>query len=236
VRVLRILHKWLGLIVGLQILLWTVSGLVFAWLDHEAVAAERSLRQPPQPVISEDARLLAPEGLLDEYGSTEILDITLMPVHENWVYRVRLADRVELRRAENGASFAIGERLIRDLATAHYAGDGELRAVSFHSTPTIEARGAGAVWQAAFDDPERTSLYFSAEDGRFVAARNESWRLFDFFWMLHTMDYRGRDNFNHPLVILFATGALWLGIAGAILLYPSFRSARRLDSGPGSRA
>jgi hypothetical protein len=98
----------------------------------------------------------------------------------------------------------------------------------------LEARGAGAVWEAAFDDPGRTRLYFSAEDGRFVAARNDRWRLFDVFWMLHTMDYRGRDDFNHPLVILFTTGALWLGISGVLLLLQSFGVTHRLDSGPRS--
>jgi hypothetical protein len=93
--------------------------------------------------------------------------------------------------------------------------------------PVLEARGAGAVWEAAFDDPERTRLYFSAEDGRFVAARGDRWRLFDFFWMLHTMDYRGRDDFNHPLVILVTTGAVWIGISGVLLLLQSFGLAGR---------
>jgi hypothetical protein len=78
------------------------------------------------------------------------------------------------------------------------------------------------VWRADFEDSRHTSLYFSAADGRLVAARNGSWRIFDFFWMLHTMDYRGRDNFNNPLVILFATGGLWLAISGVLLLSRSF--------------
>jgi hypothetical protein len=41
--------------------------------------------------------------------------------------------------------------------------------------------------------------------------------------MLHTMDYRGRDNFNNPLVILAGTCALWLALSGALLLSRSFR-------------
>ncbi|MGH8130821.1 MAG: PepSY domain-containing protein [Steroidobacteraceae bacterium] len=220
-RVLRILHKWLGLIVGLQILLWTMSGLVFAWLDYRDVAGEPSVRAPPQPVLAESVVVAEPSAWLGDYGSSEIVDIALIPLLDHWVYRIRLNDRIELRRAEDGARFAIDAAIIRALAGAHYA-DGDLRTLSFHATPTIEARDAGPVWQAAFDDAERTSLYFAAGDGWLVAARNDTWRLFDFFWMLHTMDYRGRDDFNHPLVILFGTGALWLAISGGLLLFRAF--------------
>jgi uncharacterized iron-regulated membrane protein len=222
VRVLRIIHKWLGLIVGLQLLLWTVSGLVFAMLDHEDVAAENSVRALPVAVLEPDVRLVEPEAWLDDYAGSELVDISLIAWLDRWIYRVRFADRVELRQAEDGSRFEIGEAPIRRLATATYAGTGALRTVSLLATPTLEARGAGPVWQAAFDDADQTRLYFSAQDGRLVAVRNDAWRFFDFFWMLHTMDYRGRDDFNNPLVILFSTGALWLGISGALLLIRAF--------------
>jgi hypothetical protein len=41
--------------------------------------------------------------------------------------------------------------------------------------------------------------------------------------MLHTMDYRGRDNFNNPLVITLGFAGLWLAVSGLILLFKSFR-------------
>ncbi len=65
-------------------------------------------------------------------------------------------------------------------------------------------------------------MYFAAQDAQLVATRNNTWRLFDFFWMLHTMDYRGRDNFNNPLVITIATAALWLSLSGFLLVLRSF--------------
>lgn len=221
-RVLRILHRWLGLIVGLQLLLWTVSGLVFALLDHEDVAAEHSLRALPVAMLEPDVHLVEPAAWLGDYSGPELVDISLIHLLDRWMYRVRLVNRVELRLAADGSRFVFGEAAIRRLAKATYAGAGTLRTVSFRPTPVLEARGAGPVWQAAFDDADQTSLYFSAQDGRLVAVRNDAWRLFDFFWMLHTMDYRGRDDFNNPLVILFSTGALWLGISGALLLVRAF--------------
>src|SRR5688572_10288844 len=123
-RILRILHKWLGLIVGLQILLWTVSGFMFVWLDHHKVSGERGLRSPPKPFLAPDVPVVEPETWLRDFGPAEITDVTLLPVLDIWVYRLRLKDRVELRRAEDGKRFEIDERLIRKLSSAHYAGDG----------------------------------------------------------------------------------------------------------------
>jgi len=91
------------------------------------------------------------------------------------------------------------------------------------------------VWQVRFNDAKRTALYFAADDGHLVAARNSTWRVFDFFWMLHTMDYAGRDNFNNPLVITASTGALWLALSGLLLLMRTFRRQDLAFLGRGRR-
>ena len=219
----RKLHKWLSLIVGLQLLLWTVSGLVFAWLDHHDVSAEHSVRALDPTAVSARKTLAEPATWMDEYGREEILEIQLVSLLDRWVWRVEAVDRIELRGAEDGQQLKIDEPLARRLALNRYAGDGQLESVAFQATPSLETRDAGAVWRAQFDDAGRTALYFSADDGYLVAARNSSWRLFDFFWMLHTMDYAGRDDFNNPLVITFGTAALWLALSGFLLLFRSFR-------------
>lgn len=220
---MRKLHKWLGLIVGLQLLLWTVSGLMFAWLDHHEVSAEHSVRAPDPAAVSARLPLAEPATWMDERAREEVLEIQLVPLLDRWAWRVETVNRIELRGAEDGQPLEIDEPLAHRLALGRYAGDGQLESITFQATPSLETRDAGAVWRAQFDDAGRTALYFSADDGHLVAARNSSWRLFDFFWMLHTMDYAGRDDFNNPLVITFGTAALWLSLSGFLLLFRSFR-------------
>jgi len=220
---LRKLHKWLGLVVGLQLLLWTVSGLVFAWLDHHEVMGEHSAHAPEPPVLPAELPIAEPSTFLDQYAPEQLYEVRLMPLLDLWVWRIEHPDRVELRHADDGTPLQIDEAFARALALAYYAGDGRLESVAFHATPTLETRRAGAVWEARFSDDDHTTLYFSADDGRLVATRNSTWRVFDFFWMLHTMDYEGRDDFNHPLVITAGTGAVWLTLSGLLLLVRSFR-------------
>jgi hypothetical protein len=234
---LRKLHKWLGLIVGVQLLLWTASGLVFAWLDHHEVAAEHSSHPPERAEFPGGILVAEPSTWLGDYGAGEVYEVRLTSLLDQWVWRVEAVDRVELRRLEDGKPLKLDEAFVQRLAHSHYTGNGRLEGVTFQATPTLETRDAGPVWQAKFDDAQRTALYFSADDGRLVETRNSTWRLFDFFWMLHTMDYSGRDNFNNPLVITMGTGALWLSLSGLLLLTRSFR---RRDFGvagllPGSR-
>lgn len=220
-RLLRKLHKWLGLIVGIQLLLWTVSGLMFALLDHREVTPEH--HAPATPALAPGALLAEPAQWLDAYAGRELYDVRLMPLLDQWVWRVETSEGIELRRAADGARFAVDAPLIERLAASHYAGEGKLERVTFHGAASMEARDAGAVWAARFSDARNTTVYFAADDGRWVVTRNSTWRVFDFFWMLHTMDYKGRDDFNNPLVVTVATATLWLSISGVILLTRSFR-------------
>ena len=217
----RKLHKWLGLIVGVQMLLWTLSGLIFAWLDHHRVNAEHSVREVEPKQIDVSAAPAEPSTWLTG-SATPIYDIQLTSLLDEPVWRVESAGGVALHRMD-GAPILLDERMVRELALRRYVGLGVLESISFEGGSTMEARGAGAVWRAQFDDNAPTTMYFAAEDGRLVATRNSTWRWFDFFWMLHTMDYRGRDNFNNPLVITFGTAALWLALSGFLLLFRSFR-------------
>jgi Na+-transporting NADH:ubiquinone oxidoreductase subunit F len=220
---LRKLHKWLGLVIGLQVVLWAVSGVMFAWLDHDAIDAAGSVRTVEPAVLSSTIVKTDPATLLGDYPPQELYDVRATLLADRWVWRVELRDRVELRTVEDGARVNVDEPWLRSLALERYAGDGRLIAATLQTEPDIASRASGPVWQAQFDDPERTALYFAADDGRFIAARTATWRLYDFFWMLHTMDYIGRDNFNNPLIITIGMATLWLSISGMLLLIRSFR-------------
>lgn len=238
-RFLRKLHKWLGLIVVLQLVLWTVSGTLFAWLDHHEVSAEHSVKNVKPAVLASPVTLVEPPWT--EAG--EILDVRLTALLDQWVWRIETTSGVKLLSATTAEPFQLTEQLVRELATRQYNGAGKITSVVFHPTSTIETRDSASTWEARFNDEQATTFYFSADDGRLVETRNSTWRLFDFFWMLHTMDYRGRDNFNNPLVITVGFAALWLALSGLILLFKSFRrndfafltAWRRKNSGVHSR-
>jgi hypothetical protein len=196
---------------------------MFAWLDHSKVSAEGSVRAVAAIVLAPTAVRTEPAAWLGDYAQQDLYDVRGVSLADRWVWRVELQDRAELRAIEDGAPVKLDEAWVRKLALARYAGKGALVATSLQTRPDIESRAKAPVWRAQFDDAQNTALYFAADEGHFIAARGASWRLYDFFWMLHTMDYAGRDNFNNPLIVTIGLATLWLAISGIVLLTRSFR-------------
>ncbi|MBM3926907.1 MAG: hypothetical protein FJ335_00370, partial [Sphingomonadales bacterium] len=99
-----------------------------------------------------------------------------------------------------------------------------VRNVALLPKANLEARDhAGPMWRIDLDDAENSSAYVSAITGRHLVTRGDTWRTWDFFWMLHNMDYVSRSSFNHPLIIFVAFCVLWLSGTGFYLLFKSFR-------------
>lgn len=78
-------------------------------------------------------------------------------------------------------------------------------------------------WAVTFDHPSKTTIYISAEIGRVESFRNNKWRVFDFLWMLHIMDYKGRDNLNNILLRIFSIVGLITVFSGFALFIVSSR-------------
>lgn len=103
-------------------------------------------------------------------------------------------------------------------ARVDFTGNAAAPAVQWLSETNLEYRGRVPVYRVDFDNEKKTHLYISPENGRVIARRNKIWRLYDFFWMLHIMDYQERENFNHPWLYILAATAVSLSITGLTLL------------------
>ncbi len=73
----RIVHRYLGLVIGVQLFLWTISGMVFSWNSIEAVRGENRIRSQP-PVDLSDFELGDINPMI---GSAKLADMdSLRPV------------------------------------------------------------------------------------------------------------------------------------------------------------
>jgi uncharacterized iron-regulated membrane protein len=130
------------------------------------------------------------------------------------VYEVRGRGSSALVDATTGAALSIDQDLAIRIVRDDRAGSPPVATVAkIDSEPPIEYRGLPLpAWRVALADEDATAVYVDARTGTIRARRNAAWRRFDWFWMLHTMDYGGRDDFNHPLLIAFAA----LGLTGVL--------------------
>lgn len=219
---MRKIHRWIGLLIGLQLVLWMCSGLVMSLLDADKVrgrefrapaAAKKPWPEDVQPV----SRLLAAERSLTQTVSTGWLI-------DRPVYRLIGEKSTQLIDARSGQRVELDASLARRLAEASYRGPGKATSADLVDKSLETRTHDGKVWRVAFSDSEDTSVYLTLQ-GDVLEHRNKTWRLFDFFWMLHIMDYTGRQNFNNPLVVSAAVGGFWLALSGIWLLFTSFSLA-----------
>ena len=117
--------------------------------------------------------------------------------------------------------------MARAVAIQAYRGTSEPPSVRLVVASTPEFKGVLPAWRVDFPDREATRVYVAQNSGRIVAVRNGTWRLYDFFWALHIMDWKNHENFNTPWLMAFAAGGLALAIAGSALLYLRWPRKRR---------
>ncbi|HAH11414.1 MAG TPA: PepSY domain-containing protein [Alphaproteobacteria bacterium] len=209
-------HKWLSLLVGVQVLLWIISGLFMTAVPIETVRSEHNIRKTEPAPFDATGMLSLRAVLAGGPTRAELIWLAGEPI-----WRLDRAGKPDkLVHAKTGAQLApLNEDWARAIATADFKGAGSIiSAQLIIKDPHIEYRGALPVWRLDFSDGDETRIYVDAKTGKVTARRTNAWRVYDFLWSLHIMDYNAREDFNHPLVIGFTILALLLGLSGIWLL------------------
>ena len=219
----------LALIIGVQLLLWFCSGLLMSILPIERVRGEHLVARESTATIGPAQEFASPASVLGAAPSPvrELRYTTLLgkPVAELTMANgtVRMHDaRTGLPMPRIDAPFALR------VARAAYRGPSvSVASVVLARRASTEFHGKLPVWRVEFKDAEATRVFVSPENGRIVGVRTGTWRLYDFFWGLHIMDWKNHENFNTPWMMAFAAGGLALAVAGVVLLYMRWPRRRR---------
>jgi Na+-transporting NADH:ubiquinone oxidoreductase subunit F len=218
---MRKIHKWIGLIIAIQFVLWVTSGVVMSLLDAKKVGG-REFRVKPPAARQWPADALAVDAVLAR-SAQQVMTISSAWLLDQPVYRLANDKATWMVRAKDGQPIVLDAALATKIAQASYSGSGSPAAPRQWNYTLETRKHKEPVWSVDFDDADETSVYVSAKTGNVLEHRNSTWRLFDFFWMLHIMDYSERSNFNNRLLVTSAVGGLWMALTGVWLLFASFR-------------
>ena len=215
---LRRWHVWLGWLVGLPFLFWTVSGLVMVAKPIEEVRGEHLIAKPGP--ISVTGHLAAPQ-----VEGRQIRSISLEPRADGPRWKIGFADG-EWRLADPGTGRLLPRLGATDVARelmARYTGTAKVVEVSRLNSdaPPLELRRAMNGWRVRMSDD--THFYVDGGSGEIVAKRTSWWRIYDFMWGLHIMDLQGREDTNNPWVVSFAVLALIMVLLAFALLPMTIR-------------
>ncbi|WP_338503196.1 PepSY domain-containing protein [Sphingomonas kaistensis] len=215
---LRRIHKWVGLFIGIQFLLWAISGTAMALLDMEEVAGgDRAEQSTPSLRATPVAWPRVQQALAGE----AVAEVSLQP--SPWGQNLLVTNangQARLFNAATGLPVQIGDREARLVAASAHPQRAAVTRVALLTELTLAVREHELpIWQVDFRDDRLSSYYVSGTTGAVLERRNDTWRWWDFFWMLHNMDYADRSSFNHPLIISVGIAMAWLAVTGFWLLF-----------------
>lgn len=250
-------HRYLGVSIGIQLLFWTASGLFFAWnsIDYvhgdPFVAPQKSaflldtLR--PIPVSTAVSALRQAVPTVKHIKAINLREVMKEPMYE-LEYDAQEGTGNAARTVPHFGLVHATRGVVQPMLTAE-----EARTVAINDfapkanilsveriesvTPSSEYREKPLpAYRITFDHESGTHLYVSAERGVVTARRNTRWRMWDFLWMLHIMDFETRDNLHNWLlrgfsvfgVITVASGFLLWGMTTPLLRRKAPTSAKRI--------
>jgi len=210
---LRRWHIWLGWIVGLPFLAWTVSGLVMVARPIETVRGESLIAEAPALASG-----LVP--IPPAVGPRPLASLRLEPRPDGPKWLLKYADG-GTRLADAGTGRLLPPLAATDAARiveARYTGKARIASVDRTSAqaPPLDLRRKVAAWRVTMSDGTR--FYLDAATGEILARRTSWWRFYDLMWGIHIMDLETREDAHNPLLIGFAIAALTTTVLALVML------------------
>lgn len=204
-------HIWLGWLVGVPILMWTVTGLVMVIKPIEEVRGNHLRKDVTERALPPDTSISV---ALPSDSTEPVRSVTTQVERGETVTRITYMDGTSERFRTNGAKMApLSEVEARLIVGERIHGGDKVVSTARHEADAVpfDFRRPMPVWQVVLEDG--THVYVGTETGAIEAVRTRWWRTFDFVWGLHIMDLETREDTSHPILILFAL----LGVLGSLL-------------------
>lgn len=215
-KFLQWLHRWTSLIILVQLLLWTISGLYFALVDHHGMKGHQYHQHAElEPLSVEafahiDARWWQDFSAITSLRGRKIEGIPQLVIEH--------AEGTSYLDGRTGAPWQTHQNLAVAIANSTYSGPG----VPLQVTPVTATRDLhgwqGNGFRIDYNDDLNTRVYVDRDSGTVLDHRNTPWVVADWMFRLHFMDYTGGRSFNHLVIVSAGILTLWFALSGFILL------------------
>ena len=192
----RKIHRYLSIFIAIQLLLWTVSGIYFAFNKIEMVRGEQ-YRLP----------------LETEYRIFKRLGQEIIETNENGLKTyLSHPDKLPVKNLSPEEAITIAKQKTSLIPIEVSLIEKEERGVEYRGRRL-------PIYKISTDTEDDINIYLDPITGDIAAIRSDSWRAWDLLWALHIMDYQDRDNINNILLKIFSVLALISSITGIILFF-----------------
>jgi len=217
----RKIHKYLSFFISLQLLLWTVSGIYFAFNKIELVRGEQYLNHVETNFDLSKLNIEIEKAKAVEFKKRLGQEIVIIKTKDTTKYLNMTGQplkKISMEDAMNSVSsqtilipFAT-EEVVNEKSGSEYRG----RSLPIYRVKSKTEKGADL------------NVYINIYSAEVVAIRSNKWKIWDIMWGFHIMDWKERDNIDNLLLKIFSILALVSSVTGIMLFFKiDFKDAPR---------
>ena len=210
--IVRNTHKYLSFFISIQLLLWTISGIYFAFNKIENVRGEQYRLQSPSNHSFKNIEFEIPEATSAVVKKRLDKIIIAASTNAGMRYFDEAGDPLKKISSDEAKQIVAKNTLLNPIAVEEIN----------ESKKGSEYRGRQLpiykVIARNVNDKE-VNAYLNIFSGDIVAIRSAQWRIWDLMWGFHIMDWQERDNIDNILLKIFSVLALISSLSGILLFF-----------------
>ena len=211
-NIVRNTHKYLSFFISLQLFLWTISGIYFAFNKIELVRGEQYRLTESFPIDFDEVKFSRSDvqqvKAINRLGEiifvvsgskgTEYLDSFGIPVD-----KLNKSEIFEIVSSSSTLKPIDLEEITESSKGSEFRG----RNLPLYKVTSLN------------DKDKKINLYLNVFSGEITAVRSLQWRIWDLMWGFHIMDWQTRDKINNIFLQIFSILALVSSISGIMLFF-----------------
>ena len=211
-NIVRNTHKYLSFFISVQLFLWTVSGIYFAFNKIELVRGEQYRLTESFPINFNEVN----------FSRSDVQQVKAVNRLGEIIFVVSSSMGVEYLDAFGSPVNKLNKNEVFEIVSA----SSTLMPIDLEeiteSSKGSEFRGRNLPLfkvTSLNDKDKKINLYLNVFSGEITAVRSLQWRIWDLMWGFHIMDWQTRDKINNIFLKIFSILALVSSISGIMLFF-----------------
>ena len=211
-NIVRNTHKYLSFFISLQLFLWTISGIYFAFNKIELVRGEQYRLTESFPINFDEVN----------FSRSDVHQIKAIKRLDEIIFVVDASKGTEYLNALGTPVSKLSKSEVFEIVSSSSTLEPiDLEEIT-ESSKGSEFRGRDLPLYKVTslnEKDKKINLYLNVFSGEITAVRSLQWRIWDLMWGFHIMDWQTRDKINNIFLKIFSILALVSSISGILLFF-----------------
>ena len=211
-NIVRNTHKYLSFFISLQLFLWTISGIYFAFNKIELVRGEQYRLTESFPINFDEVK----------FSRSDVQQVKAINRLGEIIFVVSGNQGIEYLDPFGTPVSKLSKSEVFEIVSSSSTLEPiDLEEIS-ESSKGSEFRGRDLPLYKVTslnDKDKKINLYLNVFSGEITAVRSLQWRIWDLMWGFHIMDWQTRDKINNIFLKIFSILALVSSISGIMLFF-----------------